>query len=105
MGITDSAQVTDLVGLYLIHELALEFPELEGGAYRDDALFIVKNKSASKIERLKKKIRRFYKSYNMEIIFEPSLKVANFLDVTLELNTEKYKPYHKKNENLRYVNS
>ena len=42
MGATDSAQVTDLVGLYLIHELALEFPELEGGAYRDDALFIVK---------------------------------------------------------------
>ena len=25
MGATDSAQVTDLVGLYLIHELALEF--------------------------------------------------------------------------------
>ena len=41
MGATDSAQVTDLVGLYLIHELALGFPELQGGAYRDDALFIV----------------------------------------------------------------
>ena len=53
MGATDSAQVTDLVGLYLIHELALEFPELEGGAYRDDALCIVKNKNASMIERLK----------------------------------------------------
>ena len=42
MGATDSAQTTDLVGLYLLHKLALEFPELEGGAYRDDLLCVVK---------------------------------------------------------------
>ena len=104
MGATDSAQTTDLVGLYLLHELALEFPELEGGAYRDDLLCIVKNKSTNQVERLKKQIRTFYKSYNMGIIFEPSVKVANFLDVTLRLNANDYKPFHKKNENLRYVN-
>ena len=53
MGATDSAQVTDLVGLYLIHELTQEFPELEGGVYRDDALCIVSNRSTSEIERIK----------------------------------------------------
>ena len=63
MGATDSAQTTDLVGLYLLHELALEFPELEGGAYRDDLLCIVKNKSTNQVERLKKQIRTFYKSF------------------------------------------
>ena len=51
MGATDSAQVTDLVGLYLIHELALGFPELQGGAYRDDALFIVKYLSKCRLNR------------------------------------------------------
>ena len=95
MGATDSAQVTDLVGLYLLHELELEFPELEGGVYRDDALFLVKNMSRGEIERLKKRVRAFYRTYNLQIIFESNMKVVNFLDVTLELDTGKFRPFHK----------
>ena len=38
IGASDSAQVTDLVGIYLMHKLGDEFPG--GGVYRDDALLI-----------------------------------------------------------------
>ena len=41
MGANDSAQISDLVGLYLLHKIGEEFPELGGGLYRDDDLFTV----------------------------------------------------------------
>ena len=41
IGAKDSAEVTDLVGIYLLHKLAEEFPEVGGGLYRDDILLTV----------------------------------------------------------------
>ena len=44
IGAKDSAEVTDLVGIYILHKLAEEFPEVTGGLYRDDILLtVVKN--------------------------------------------------------------
>ena len=38
MGSSDSAEVSDLVGLYLLNLFQIKFPKLSGGLYRDDAL-------------------------------------------------------------------
>ena len=94
MGATDSAQVTDLVGIFLLNKLEQEFPKLSGGAYRDDLLCLVKDHSKGQVERLKKKIRAFYKTYNLEIVFETNLRSVNFLDVTLELDTGLRRLFH-----------
>ena len=41
IGAKDSAEITDLVGVYLLWKLGEEFPKLGGGLYRDDILLIV----------------------------------------------------------------
>ena len=41
IGARDSAEITDLVGVYLLWKLGEEFPNLGGGLYRDDILLIV----------------------------------------------------------------
>lgn len=43
----DSAQLTDLVGIYLLSIVHDEFTEIEGGLNKDDALLIVENLSDS----------------------------------------------------------
>ena len=58
----------------------------------------------SQIERTTKKIRSFFKGYALSITIENSPDTANFLDVTLELGTGLYRPFHKPNENVQYVN-
>ena len=41
----------------------------------------------------------------MKITIEANKKVVNFLDVTLDLNTEKFKPYSKTSNTSLYVHS
>ena len=36
MGANDSAEITDLVGIYLLKKLGERFPDLRGGLYRDE---------------------------------------------------------------------
>ena len=43
MGASDSAEITDVVGVFLLHNLCTEFPSLGGGLYSDDALFTLHN--------------------------------------------------------------
>ena len=83
MGANDSAQISDLLGLYLVHKIGEEFPELGEGLYRDVALFTVTEHSNVKIEKVTKKIRKFFKTYGLEITTKNSPHTANFLDVTL----------------------
>ena len=56
------------------------------------------------VERITKKIRKFFRRFSLDITTENSPKIANFLDVTLELKTGLHRPFHKPNENLQYVN-
>ena len=53
IGSKDSAEITDLVGAYLLYKLGLEFLGISGGGlYRDDILMTVVNCSNVGIERL-----------------------------------------------------
>ena len=38
IGAKDSAEITDLVGIFLLAKLGERFPEVGGGLYRDDVL-------------------------------------------------------------------
>ena len=55
IGASDSAQVTDLVGIYLLHKLGAVFQDMGRGLYRDDMLFTVIGNSKVQIERTTKK--------------------------------------------------
>ena len=100
MGSYDSAEVTDIVGLYLLHQLkVLNIPI---GLYRDDGLAI-SDKNPSETEKMKDKIVKIFRKNGLEITIKVNMKIVQFLDVTLDLNTGTYKPFLKQNSTPVYV--
>ena len=103
MGFCDGVEVCELVGLFILHQL----PQLVGvkniGHYRNDGLAMLKNTSGPTSERIKKNIIKLLHQYGLNITAEANLVQTNFLDVTFNLKSGKYWPYHKANDQPLYV--
>ena len=82
MGSWDSAESTDLVGLFLLCKM--KDLNVNVGLYRDDGLLCSRTRPRQ-LEKLKK------------------ILVVNFLDITLEFNTGQYTPFMKENNTIRYI--
>ena len=52
MGANDSSEVSDLVGLFILHELGTYFTNIGGGLYRDDGLLPLNEENAWEREDL-----------------------------------------------------
>ena len=55
-------------------------------------------------ELIKKKICKVFENNSLEVTIEANLKVVNFLDITMDLNTGLFKPFMKDNDIPLYVN-
>ena len=58
MGSYDEAEVCELVGLFILHDLCSEYRKNNIGLYRDDGLAIFKHTSGPQAERIRKEITR-----------------------------------------------
>ena len=94
MGSYDSAETCKLVGIYMLSQLKEISCGMEIGLYRDDGLAVI-DQTPQKIEKIQKEICKVFAKNNLRITIEANKKIVNFLDVTLDLTTEKYKPYLK----------
>ena len=75
--------------------LSTKYGRNHNGIYRDDELACFKNVSGPKADRIRKDfINMFRKEFQLSNVCEINLKTVNFLDVTLDLTTGKYKPYN-----------
>ena len=86
---------------YYLQSITL-IPEIDIGLYRDDGLAVL-NQTPQKIEKVKKEICRIFANNNLRITIEANKKIVNFLDVTLDLTTERFKPYSKPATTPLYV--
>ena len=102
MGGFHGAEVSELVGLYLLSQLAEVIPKSHIGLYRDDGM-AASSARPRQVEILKKKICQVFEKNGLRVTIEANLKVVNFLDVTFDLNNEVYKPYMKDNHSPLYV--
>ena len=102
MGAYDSAEVCDIVGLYLLN--LLKPIGIQVGLYRDDGLAI-SDKNGVGTEKIKKQITKIFKENGLKIISTTNVKIVNFLDVTLDLNDGSYKPYSKPDNKPIYVHA
>ena len=75
----------------------------DSGLYRDDGLAVFRKKSGTHLEKIKKKLQRLFKVYDLEVIAESNLKILNYLDVTLNLKDGTFRPYHKPSDQLQYI--
>ena len=108
MGCWDGAEACELVGLYLLHRLTNYYSAFEVqniGLYRDDGLAVVKY-SGRALEKFQQKIREIFMAEGLTIEIETGsdLKITDFLDLTLNLNTKEFRPYMKPNNKPIYIN-
>ena len=80
--------------MYFIY-IKKKYGRSHNGLYRDDGLACFENVSGPKADPRKDFINIFRKEFQLSIVCETNLKIVNFLDVTLDLTTGKYKPYNK----------
>ena len=80
--------------LSLLKDLQLLTP----GLFRDDG-------TPSETEKTKKDICRIFKAEGLDITIEANLKVTDFLNVELNVITQKHKPFTKPNNTILYVDA
>ena len=104
MGSYDGAEVCELVGIYLLNQVNTAFLNISFGLYRDDGLGTYQKIPGPKTEQTRKSIIKLFKENGLSIIINMDMTQANFLDVSMNIETGKYKPYRKPNSQPMYVN-
>ena len=105
MGAYDACEVCELIGLYILHKIATNFPEVICGLYRDDGLSAINHLPGPELCRLKKKLKALLKTLGLDSTFEKISKTSDYLDISFNLETASYKPYRKPNDKTLYVHS
>ena len=104
MGGYDGAEICELVGLLILQTIQNESQLSNLGLYRDDGLAVLDRKSACEAERIRKGLVKIFHELGLRITVKTNLKITNYLDATLNLNTSTYKPYRKPNDQTMYIN-
>ena len=104
MGSFFGAELCDLIGLFALSKLESIYDPKEIGLYRDDGLAIIQPKNGQDVENRKKKTIKVFKDIGFKITIDTGSTKCNFLDVTLDLTNNIYKPYKKENTEIRYIN-
>ena len=104
MGGYNSAQIADLVGLYILNTLGRIADPIHIRLYRDDSSLYIPNSDGPKCSSIQKKIIRIFKFLGFKIEISSNIKIANFLDITLNLSDNSYRPFLKTNQYPSYIN-
>ena len=104
-GSYDGAEICELVGIFLLHNLSNTIDVGSYGIYRDDGLILMERATPRKCDILRKKLIKFFKGFGFNITIESNLRVVQFLDIYLDLNQGVVKPYKKENSNPLYINT
>lgn len=88
----DSAEACELVGILLLWRLRFLFHINNTAIYRDVGEILQWKTSPRIIDRSRKEVIKLSKGHELKIT-TTNAKVINFHDMTLNLNTDNYKPY------------
>ena len=75
----------------------------DGIIYRDDGLGVSDLPKRVIEHSLKKQLIGIFSEQDLKIIVEAPQKIVNFLNITMDLNTGRYKVFIKENSELLYV--
>ena len=75
------------------------------GLYRDDGLGYMKNLSGPESEKCRKKLIKLFNKCDLKITSNTNLSRTDFLDITLDLDRNIYKPFRKPNNDPLYIHN
>ena len=84
LGCFDGAEVSELLGSYMLIQLTHCVNKESIGLYRDDGLGVFPNISKPEIERKKKQIVEIFKECELYVTTQCNLKLVEFLEVTFD---------------------
>ena len=99
-----SAQIADLIDIYIIDTLGSIIDKEQVGIYKDDGLIHIPNSNGPKSSQLQKQITNKFKEIGFRIEIQANLRITNYLDITLNLNDNTYKPFSKDSQPPTYIN-
>ena len=102
MGSWDGAEISELCGIYLLYKLTRNdgtgpngpFKKEEVGLYRDDGLAAVQGTNKER-DAIKTKIKNIFAEENLKVEQKVNILVVDYLDMTLDLEVNKHRPFHK----------
>lgn len=104
MGEFDSAEICELVGLYILHQMKDIIPMNDLGLYRDDGLAVI-DLPGPDLERLRQQVKRLFARNGLQVTIEAGMQITDFLDVRLNLTDMSHRPYRKDNSIPSYVHN
>ena len=105
MGSFNGAKICKLVRLFILYKLSNIIPTKDLGLYCDDGLTILRNKSGPEMEQTRKNIIKAFQEIKLNIMVKTKVFQTDFLDVTFNLKSNKFSPYHKPNDHPLYINN
>ena len=105
MGAYDGAEICELVGTYMLSLVTEKIDKKNIGLYRDDGLAVTKNQSGPQNERTKKFLQKAFKDRGLDIIIQCNMKIADYLDITLNLSTGSTSPFRKADDETEYIHA
>ena len=103
MGGYHGAQACEIVGLFMLSKL-VKLPNFRPLLYRDDGLGITSS-SARQTGKLREAIIKVFKDHGLSITIHTGLTKVNFLNVTLDLEKDEFKPFRKPGDKPLYVSA
>ena len=105
MGSYDSAEVYEIVGVFMLDMLSKLFEKNCIGLHRDDGLSIFRNYNGHQSNKVRKDLTKLSKKYQLNLDIKCNLKTVDYLDISFDLNTGIYKPFNKPNNKPLYINA
>ena len=99
----DSSQIADLVGLYILDILNKIITSEQIGLYHGDGLIYIPNSNGPNSSSIQKKIIIAFKLLGFKIEVSSNNDIVHFLDVTLDLSNNTYKPFIKMDQCPSYI--
>ena len=103
MGAYDVAEICELVGNVLLYSINKIVDPSSHGLYDNDGLIIVDKSTPKKCDGISKGLHRLFGEFGFKLDTQTDLKIADYLDVTLNLYNGTVSPFRKRNQDLRYV--
>ena len=103
MGSFHGAEVCDIVGLFLLDKLSDIFDKNTYGLYRDDGLAVIDWAPPRELDTLRKKTIATMLEAGYKITIDVGHTATDFLDVSLDLSNDTFRPFRKANSKLAYV--
>ena len=103
MGAYDGTEICEIVGCVLLYSINKILDPSSYGLYHVDGLIIVDKSTPKKCDGVKKWLHRLFDEFGFKLDTQTDLKIADYLDVTLNLYNGTVSPFRKWNQDLHYV--